>query len=118
MCRGQMRFIALIAFCVKAHEILDHIGVDPKAARVAPARVPPLGDEGGAQKPGQGMGVSRTGIFRTNHHPNAQTVSAILVLSRECGRNRPPGQGCVCGQPLLFVVATAAQIPEKSDGRL
>jgi len=38
-----MRSIVLIAFCAKIHKILDHIGVDLKAARIAPARVPLLG---------------------------------------------------------------------------
>jgi len=61
MCGGQMRFIAFIAFITfitfsaDIHKILDHIGVDPEAPRITPARGPPLWDECGALQTGDGV---------------------------------------------------------------
>jgi len=58
MCGGQMRIIAFITFSADIQKILDHIGVDPEAPRIAPARGPPLWDECGAQESReQGEGV-------------------------------------------------------------
>ena len=62
MCGGPMRIIAFITFSADIHKILDHIGVDPEAPRIAPARGPPLWDDCGAQEPGEGVEVYRTGI--------------------------------------------------------
>jgi len=42
MCGGQMRTIAFITFSADIHKILEHIGVDPEAPRIAPARGPTL----------------------------------------------------------------------------
>ncbi len=50
MCGGQMRIIAFITFSADIHKILEHIGVDSEAPRIAPARGPPLWDDGGAQE--------------------------------------------------------------------
>jgi hypothetical protein len=50
MCGGQMRIIAFITFSADIHKILEHIGVDPEAPRIAPARGPPLWDDCGAQE--------------------------------------------------------------------
>jgi len=58
MCGGQMRIIAFITFSADIHKILEHIGVDPEAPRIAPARGPPLWDDSGAQESQeQGEGV-------------------------------------------------------------
>lgn len=57
-CGGQMRIIAFITFSADIHRILDHIGVEPEAPRITPARGPPLWDECGAQEAGElGEGV-------------------------------------------------------------
>jgi len=58
MCGGQMRIIAFITFSADIHKILNHIGVDPEAPRIAPARGPPLWDDCGApESQEQGEGV-------------------------------------------------------------
>ncbi|MCW2311304.1 hypothetical protein M2244_001032 [Rhodoferax antarcticus] len=61
MCGGQMRliaFITFITFSADIHKILEHIGVDPEAPRIAPARGPPLWDDCGLQESQeQGEGV-------------------------------------------------------------
>jgi hypothetical protein len=49
-CGGQMRIIAFITFSADIHKILDHIGVQPEAPRITPARGPPLWNECGAQE--------------------------------------------------------------------
>jgi len=54
-CGGQMRIIAFITFSADIHKILDHIGVEPEAPRITPARGPPLWDECGAQEAGEGV---------------------------------------------------------------
>ena len=55
MCGGQMRIIAFITFSADIHKILEHVGVDPEAPRIAPARGPPLWDECGVQETGEGV---------------------------------------------------------------
>jgi hypothetical protein len=55
MCGGQMRIIAFITFSADIHKILEHIGVDTQAPRIAPARGPPLWDDCGAQEQGEGV---------------------------------------------------------------
>jgi hypothetical protein len=54
-CGGQMRIIAFITFSADIHRILDHIGVEPEAPRITPARGPPLWDACGAQEAGEGV---------------------------------------------------------------
>ena len=54
-CGGQMRIIAFITFCADIHKILEHIGVEPEAPRITPARGPPLWDECGAQAADDGV---------------------------------------------------------------
>ena len=53
MCGGQMRIIAFITFSADIHKILEHIGVDTQAPRIAPACGPPLWDDCGAQEMGE-----------------------------------------------------------------
>ncbi|MCW2312232.1 hypothetical protein M2244_001973 [Rhodoferax antarcticus] len=48
-------FITFITFSADIHKILEHIGVDPEAPRITPARGPPLWDECGAQEMGEGV---------------------------------------------------------------
>lgn len=57
MCGGQMRIISFITFSADIHKILDHIGVDPEAPRITPARGPPLWDDCGAQEAGEWVDV-------------------------------------------------------------
>jgi hypothetical protein len=58
MCGGQMRIIPFITFSADIQKILEHIGVEPDAPRITPAREPPLWDECGAQESqAQGEGV-------------------------------------------------------------
>lgn len=52
-CGGQMRIIAFITFSADIQKILEHIGVEPDAPRITPARGPPLRDECGAQDVGE-----------------------------------------------------------------
>lgn len=49
-CGGQMRIIAFIAFSADIQKILDHIGVEPEAPCITPARGPPLMDDVGVQE--------------------------------------------------------------------
>ncbi len=44
-----MRIIAFITFSADIQKILEHIGVEPEAPRITPARGPPLWDACGAQ---------------------------------------------------------------------
>ncbi len=39
------------------HKILEHIGIDPEAPRITPARGPPLWDDCGAQEQEQSVGA-------------------------------------------------------------
>ncbi|MCW2313547.1 hypothetical protein M2244_003300 [Rhodoferax antarcticus] len=55
MCGGQMRIIAFITFSADIHKILEHIGVDPEAPCITPARGPPLWEGEGAQETGEGV---------------------------------------------------------------
>ena len=52
-CGGQMRIIAFITFSADIQKILEHIGVEPDAPRITPARGPPLWDECGARETGE-----------------------------------------------------------------
>jgi len=45
-------FIAFIVFSTDVQKILDHIGVEPEAPRIPPARGPPLWAGEGAQETG------------------------------------------------------------------
>ena len=54
-CGGPMRIIAFITFSADIHKILEHIGVDSEAPRIAPARGPPPWDDCGAQETGEGV---------------------------------------------------------------
>lgn len=45
---GRLHIAACITFSADIQKILDHIGVEPEAPRITPARVPPLWDECGA----------------------------------------------------------------------
>jgi hypothetical protein len=56
MCGGQMRITVFITFSADIHKILEHIGVDPEAPRIAFARGPSLW-EGAQESRGQGEGV-------------------------------------------------------------
>ena len=47
--------IAFITFNADIQKILEHIGVEPDAPRITPARGPPLWDECGAQEIGEGV---------------------------------------------------------------
>jgi len=48
----MLRTVAFTVFSANLHEILEHIGAESKAARIAPARGPPLWDVCGAQEMG------------------------------------------------------------------
>ena len=53
-----MRIITFITFSADIQKILEHIGVEPEAPRITPARGPLLWDDAGAQglqKLGEGV---------------------------------------------------------------
>ena len=50
-----MRLIAFITFSSDIHKIKEHNGVESEAPCIAPARGPPLWDDGGAQETGEGV---------------------------------------------------------------
>ena len=50
-----MRILAFITLSADIHNILDHIGVDPEAPRITPARGPSLWDDCAAQETGEGV---------------------------------------------------------------
>lgn len=54
MCGGQMRLIAFVTESTQIRKILDHIGVDSEPPHIAPARAPPLWDDGGEALAGKG----------------------------------------------------------------
>jgi len=56
ICGGQMRLIAFITEGAQIRQILDHIGVDSQAPRIAPARGPPLWEDCDAQM-GEGVEI-------------------------------------------------------------
>ena len=56
-----MRIIAFLTFSADIHKILEHIGVEPEAPRITPARGPPLWDGEGAQRRARVLTLSRTG---------------------------------------------------------
>ena len=56
ICGGQMRLIAFITEGARIRQILDHIGVDSQAPRIAPARGPPLWQDCDAQM-GEGVEI-------------------------------------------------------------
>jgi len=79
MCGGQMRIIAFITFSADIYKILEHIGVDPEAPRIAPARGHRCGTTvvlRNHRNRARVWRLSRTGIWQTNHHPSSQTISA------------------------------------------
>ena len=49
VCGDNMRLIAFITEGAQIRQILEHIGVDIQAPRIAPARGPPLWDDCDAQ---------------------------------------------------------------------
>ena len=51
---GQMRLIAFVTEGTQIGKILDHIGVDSEPPHIAPARGPPLWDNGGDALAGEG----------------------------------------------------------------
>ena len=56
-CGGQMRLIAFITEGTQIRRILDHIGVDSQPPHIAPARGPPLWDDGGDAQMGDGAQI-------------------------------------------------------------
>ena len=50
-----MRLIAFITHSADIRQILDQIGVQSESPRIAPARGPPLWDDGGNAQMGNGM---------------------------------------------------------------
>ncbi len=73
MCGGQMRiitFITFITFSADIHKILEHIGVDPEAPRIAPARGPPLWDDCGAQEKDEGVEAEPDWYLATQPAPD------------------------------------------------
>ena len=73
-CGGAMRIIAFITFSADIHKILDHIGVHSQAPRITPARGPPLWEGEGAQEPGEGLRLCRTGIRQPSQHPKTHLI--------------------------------------------
>jgi hypothetical protein len=57
LCGGQMRLIAFITEGTQIRKILDHIGVDSEPPHIAPARGPPLWDDGGDVQMGDGAQI-------------------------------------------------------------
>ncbi len=55
MCGGKMRIIAFITFTADIQKILEHIGVEPEAPRITPARGPPRWEGEGARETGEGV---------------------------------------------------------------
>ena len=81
ICGGQMAIIAFIVFIVfstDVQRILDHIGVEPEASRIAPARVPPLWAGEGAQETGDGAEVEPDWDLPSQSPPDSPTISAQL----------------------------------------
>ena len=52
---GRMRIIAFNTYSADIQKILEHIGVDPQAPHITPARGPPLWDDSDAPEQGEGV---------------------------------------------------------------
>ena len=76
MCGGQMRLTAFITFSAAIHKILEHIGVDPEAPRIIPARGPPLWEGEGAQETGEGVEAEPDWDLANQSPPDYPTISA------------------------------------------
>ncbi|MCW2314021.1 hypothetical protein M2244_003784 [Rhodoferax antarcticus] len=116
-CGGQMRIMAFITFSADIHKILEHIEVEPEAPRITPARGPPLWDECGAQETREGVEALPDWDLANQSPPEYPDDQRLITSVARCGDISPPVRGCVCGQPLPFIVTMATQIPGKSDWR-
>jgi len=65
-----MRIIAFIPFSADSHKFFEHIGVDPEAPRITPARGPPLSEGEGAQETGEGVKASPDWDLATQSPPD------------------------------------------------
>jgi hypothetical protein len=112
-----LRTVALIVFSANLHKILEHIGVEPEAARIAPARGPPLWGDCAAQETGRVLALSQTGIRQINHRPTAPTISTPLGKFAELanGGDSPAGAGLRPSTALRVVRGAVAKTHEKKD---
>jgi len=75
---SEVGIIAFIVFSTDVQKILDHIGVEPEAPRIAPARVAPLWAGEGAQETGEGAEVEPDWDLPSQSPPDSPTISALL----------------------------------------
>jgi len=73
-----MRIIAFITFSADIHKILEHIGVEPEAPRIASARGPPLWDAVVRRNRGRVWRLSQIGIWQPSQHQTTPTISVLL----------------------------------------
>jgi len=69
--------MGIIAFSTDFQKILDHIGVEPEAPGIAPARVPPLWAGEGAQETGEGAEVQPDWDMPSHSPPDSPPISAL-----------------------------------------
>ena len=75
---SEVGIIAFIVFSTDVQKILDHIGVEPEAPRIAPARVALLWAGEGAQETGEGAEVEPDWDLPSQSPPDSPTISAQL----------------------------------------
>jgi hypothetical protein len=75
---SEVGIIAFIVFSTDVQKILDHIGVEPEAPRIAPARVPPLWAGEGSQEAVEGAEVEPDWDLPSQSPPDSPTISALL----------------------------------------
>ena len=114
---GQMRIIAFITFRADIHKIPDHIGVEPEAPRIAPARGPPLWDECCAQEAGESVEAEPDRELAKLIIARLPRRSAHYLVSPTAVAAPPPGRGCPCWAPLRLNSMTALKTPGKSGWR-
>ena len=112
-----MRIIAFITFSADIRKILEHLGVDPEAPRITPARGPPLWDELVRRRRARVWRLSRIAIWQTNHRQTTPTINALLG-EFAMGRDDCAGVG-LCSEVARCVVCDAlVQILGNSDCHL
>src|SRR5450759_2060775 len=90
ICGGQMRLIAFITEGAQIRQILDHIGVDSQAPRIAPARGPPLWQDCDAQM-GEGVEIELDWDLAAQPAPDCEVDQRInwgmgkAAIQTRCG---------------------------------
>lgn len=73
-----VRLITFVTEGTPIRKILDHIGVDSEPSHIAPARGPPLWDDGGDALAGEGDAVEPDWDLAAHPHLTTRLISALV----------------------------------------